>query len=64
MPIKYKPSQTVKDKQTGKLVTEHFYIKNAKFQDLEDLITADNTKPKLRIKCQREIIRRVKRIKV
>jgi len=58
MPIKLKPSQTVRDKKTGKLTTEHFYIKNCSDDELRKLIMDEGTKKKLRIKCIREVFRR------
>ena len=58
MPTKLKPSQTVRDKKTGKLTTEHFYIKNCSDYELRKLIMDEGTKKKLRIKCIREVFRR------
>ena len=58
MPTKLKASQTVRDKKTGKLTTEHFYIKNCSDDELRKLIMDEGTKKKLRIKCIREVFRR------
>ena len=60
MPIKLKPSQTVRDKKTGKLTTEHYYIKNTTDLELIKLMNSKNTKPKIRKKVRNEIARRKK----
>jgi hypothetical protein len=60
MPIKLKPSQTVRDKKTGKMVTEHDYIKIAALSELIELLEKDNFKPKVKQKIRNEIKRREK----
>ena len=60
MPIKLKASQKIRNKKTGKITTEHFYLKCMGLKELEDVIEAPNTKPKVREKCKREIVRRYK----
>jgi hypothetical protein len=60
MPIKLKPSQKIRSKATGKFTIKHFYLKTMRLKELEDVIKASNTKPKVREKCKREIVRRYK----
>ena len=60
MPIKLKPSQTVRDKKTGKLLTEHYYIKNINDLELIKIFNKESTKPKVRQKVRNEIARRKK----
>lgn len=60
MPIKLKASQKIRNKKTGKITTEHYYLKSMGLKELEDVIEAPNTKPKVREKCKREIVRRYK----
>ncbi len=67
MPTKFKPSQDIRDRQTGKITTQHFWIKNIKQEELFEYINSDNGKPKVKQKCRNELARRgikiVKRIK-
>jgi hypothetical protein len=58
MPTKFKPSQTVKDRNTGKNVTQHFYIKSIPLNELEEYLTSSNAKPKIKVKVQKELARR------
>tara|TARA_B100000925_G_C21861621_1_gene410225 strand:+ start:612 stop:812 length:201 start_codon:yes stop_codon:yes gene_type:complete len=60
MPTKLKPSVKHYDRKTGKYTIEHFYIKNSSYQELEEIMKSERANPKLRIKCKREIIRRIK----
>tara|TARA_R100000278_G_scaffold122924_1_gene110513 strand:+ start:1395 stop:1577 length:183 start_codon:yes stop_codon:yes gene_type:complete len=60
MPIKFKRSQVIKDRATGKLTTQHFYMKQTPTSELEQVLNNPNASPKLRIKCKRELIRRNK----
>ena len=60
MPIKLKPSQTVKNKQTGKFETEHYYLKTQTDLELLRLLNNDNTKPKVKQRIRNEITRRKK----
>lgn len=60
MPIKLKASQKIRSKATGKTTTRNFYMKCMRLKELEDVIAAPNTKPKVREKCKREIVRRYK----
>jgi hypothetical protein len=57
MPEKFKPSEKIRDKQTGKVFTRHYYLKNTPMAELEKIVNS-KAKPKLRIKCAREIQRR------
>ena len=59
MPEKFKPSQTVRDKATGKNKNQHFYMKSTPTQELVDYLgTSFNAKPKLKVKVKRELVRR------
>tara|TARA_B100000767_G_C19634001_1_gene479565 strand:- start:66 stop:299 length:234 start_codon:yes stop_codon:yes gene_type:complete len=60
MPTKLKASQKVRSKTTGNTTTEHFYLKTMTVKELEEYINASNTKPKVKLKCIRELIRRNK----
>jgi len=60
MPEKLKASQKIRNKKTGKVEVEHFYLKSMSIKDLEDQINATNTKPKIKYKCLKELIRRKK----
>lgn len=58
MPAKFKPSQILLDRSTGKKKTQHFYMKQTPKKELFDYINNGNAKPKLRQKCLNELIRR------
>ena len=58
MPEKLKKSVKTFSKKTGKKTVEHFYLKAISLKELEDVINAPNTRPKVREKCKREIVRR------
>lgn len=58
MPIKLKKSQKVKNRLTGAIEVQNFYIKTIATKELEDLIESPNTKLKIKQKCRNEIIRR------
>ena len=58
MPMKYKKSQKIRDKNTGKAVTEHFYIKQLMNSQLKDLLVSASTKPKVKLKILNEIVKR------
>lgn len=58
MPVKYKKSQKTRDKQTGKEVTEHFYIKELMNSQLKDLLVSAATKPKNKLKILNELVKR------
>ena len=58
MPVKLSKSQVVRDRATGKLTTNHFYIKNVSKKELIVKYNADNTKPKVRQKIKNELVRR------
>lgn len=57
-PIKFKPSQTVRDRATGKNVTSNFFMKNTKKEELFDYINSSNGQPKIKQKCKNELVRR------
>ena len=58
MPIKLKPSQVVKDRNTGKVTIQHSYMKSTPLKELLDMYTKANTIPKLRQKIRNELVRR------
>lgn len=58
MPIKLKQSAKVKDRATGKITTEHYYLKSMTFQELNDYIESSSAKKKVIQKCKNEIMRR------
>jgi len=58
MPIKFKPSAVVRDRQTGKPVTEHYFIKCMSQKELFEELNKDNTKPKVKQKIRNELSRR------
>jgi Cu/Ag efflux protein CusF len=60
MPTKLKPSVKHYDRKTGKSTVEHFYIKNVSYKELEEIMLSERANPKLRIKCKRELTRRIK----
>ena len=60
MPITLKQSAKVKDRATGKITTEHYYLKSMTLQELNDYIESSSAKKKVIQKCKNEIIRREK----
>jgi len=58
MPVKFKKDQAVRDRQTGKVVTQRFYMRGVPKDELFETINNKNTKPKLRQKCINELTRR------
>ena len=60
MPIKLNKSHTVKDKKTGKMKTEHSYMKMADLAELKKLLEMFNIGPKVKQKIKNEITRREK----
>jgi hypothetical protein len=60
MPIKLKPSTKIRDKSTGKFVTENYYLKSMTIQELNDYIASSSAKKKIIQKCKNEIARRSK----
>mgnify|MGYP003628010281 CR=1 FL=1 len=58
MAIKLRPSVKTKSKQTGKIVTEHYFLKCMTVDALNEYIDAANSKPKIVQKCRNEVIRR------
>ena len=57
MPLKFKPSQTIRDK-SGKTRTEHFYMKSTLLSDLTEALENKNTLPKRRQKIRNELFKR------
>lgn len=60
MPIKLKPSAKIRDRATGKITTEHYYLKGMTLKELNDYIESPSAKKKVIQKCKNEIIRREK----
>lgn len=58
MPIKFKPSQDIRDRNTGRTTTTHFYMKSTPLSELIETYTKPNTQPKLRLKIRNELVRR------
>ena len=58
MPVKFKPSQVLRDRATGKLKTEHYYIKSIPKEELIEYINSSNGRPKIKQKCRNELTRR------
>ena len=62
MPVKFKPSQKIRNKSTGKTETQHFYMKCISTQELVDYIGSSNAKPKTTVKVKKELTSRSTRI--
>jgi len=58
MPTKFKPSAVTRDRATGKLKTEHFYMRAQSQETLFEELNKDSTKPKLKQKIRNELVRR------
>ena len=58
MPEKFKPSQTVKDKASGKNKTQHFYMKSTPLSELNEYLEKSSAQPKMIQKVKRELARR------
>ena len=54
MAIKLTQSMTVRDRQTGKVTTQHDYIKSHSVQDLMDKYNSGDLKPKVKQKVKNE----------
>ena len=58
MPEKFKPSQTVRDKLTGKNKSEHFYLKSTPLSELNEYLEKSSAQPKIVQKVKKELVRR------
>lgn len=58
MPIKFKPSTTVRDRQSGQTKIEHYFVKAMSKESLFEELNKDNTKRKVKSKLRNEIVRR------
>jgi hypothetical protein len=58
MPVKFSPSAKTVNRQTKKVVTEHYYIKQMSKESLLDYVNKDGAIPKRRVKCINELQRR------
>jgi|MEHZ01.3.fsa_nt_MEHZ010947401.1_11 hypothetical protein len=56
MPAKYRSSEKIKDRQTGKIKINHYYVKQATPQTLIDVL--NKGRPKQRTKIINEFTRR------
>ena len=61
MPIKLKPSAKIKDRATGKLSIEHYYLKCMTLKELNDYIESPSAKKKVIQKCKNELTKRRKK---
>ena len=55
MAIKLRPSIKTRSKQTGKMVTENYYLKSMTVKELNEYIDGSNSKPKIVQKCKNGI---------
>jgi len=58
MPIKFKPSQTVRARGETKSTTTHYYITNISEKELNDSLANDHTPAKKKQKIRNELVRR------
>lgn len=58
MPEKFKPSHSIKDKATGKTKEVHFYLKQTPKEELIEYLNSLSSKPKIKNKVRRELVRR------
>ena len=58
MPEKFKPSQVIRDKASGKKKTQHFYMKSTPLSELNEYLEKSSAQPKMVQKVKRELIRR------
>jgi len=58
VPIKFRKSQTIRDKASGKNKTQHFYMKSTPIDELQETLEKSNTTPKLKQKIKNELLRR------
>ena len=60
MPAKFKPSakKYVRGVAPSKLPVEHFYLKQTPKEELFKYIINPSGKPKIKIKCRNELVRR------
>jgi len=59
MPIKFKPSEKIYNRKTGKTLVRHHWMKGTSTKDLLSYINNPNSKKKKINKCQKEIKRRM-----
>lgn len=58
MPIKFKQSVKARDRTTGKMSIQHYYMKCMSQPELFKELNNQKTKPKLKQKIRNEIVRR------
>ena len=59
MPEKLKKSVKTFNRQTGKTTVEHFYLHTTQLTELERIANNPDANPKLRMKCKKELTRRI-----
>ena len=58
MPMKFKPSQTTRDKATGKVKSVHYYMRSTPTEELLKYLEGSNAQPKIKQKVKNELVRR------
>jgi len=58
MPMKFKPSQSLRSKASGKTTIQHFYMKSTPLKDLTEALENRNTTSKRKQKIRNELVRR------
>lgn len=60
MPVKFGKSQSLRNRETGKVTVVHKYMKSTPTPELVEAMDKSNTTPKLRQKIKNELVRRKK----
>jgi hypothetical protein len=58
MPIKFKPSELVVNRQTKKRSTKHYYMHTTSTEELQKTLANDNTRGPRKQKIRNELVRR------
>mgnify|MGYP000844134735 CR=1 FL=1 len=58
MPMKFKKSQTTRDKATGKTKNVHYYMSSTSTEELLKYLEGSNSQPKIKQKVRNELVRR------
>jgi hypothetical protein len=58
MPIKFKPSELVVNRQTKKRSIKHYYMKTISTEELQKTLANDNTRGPRKQKIRNELVRR------
>ena len=59
MPIKFKPTEKLFNRRTGKTLVRYYWMKGTSTKDLIDYINNPNAKKKHINKCKKELNRRI-----